>query len=67
MSTKLPGYENTVVCPYNKSHIILKQRIQTHLIKCAKQHPHIHLETCPFDITHKFPKEEMNVRPYNTF
>lgn len=62
MSTKLPGYEKTVICPYNKSHVILQHRIQTHLIKCEKQHPHIKLETCPFDITHRFPVEEKNVR-----
>ncbi|XP_031628560.1 gametocyte-specific factor 1-like [Contarinia nasturtii] len=58
--SKLPGYENTVVCPYNKCHIILKSRIQTHLIKCAKQHPEIVLETCRFDVTHKFPAAERN-------
>lgn len=61
MSTKLPGYDKTVVCPYNKCHIIMKSRIQTHLVKCGKQHPEIKLETCPFDITHRFRPEEKAV------
>lgn len=60
--SKLPGYEETVICPYNKCHVIMKSRIQTHLVKCAKQHPEIVLDTCPFDITHKFRPEEKNVR-----
>lgn len=67
MSTRLPGYEETVICPYNKCHIILKSRIQTHLVKCAKQHPEIKLDTCPFDVTHKFPPEEKNVRILYTY
>jgi len=58
MSTKLPGYEDTVICPYNKCHVILRQRIQTHLIKCARSHPDIKLETCPFDVTHRYRKED---------
>lgn len=56
--SKLPGYDETVICPYNKCHVILKSRIQTHLVKCAKQHPEIQLDTCPFDITHKFRSED---------
>lgn len=60
--SKLPGYDDTVICPYNKCHVILRSRIQTHLIKCAKQHPEIKLDTCPFDVTHKFRPEEKNVR-----
>lgn len=50
-----------LVCPYNPSHVIMKSRIQTHLVKCEKQHPQIKLETCPFDITHRFRKEDKDV------
>lgn len=46
------------MCPYEKSHIILKSRIQYHLIKCAKNHPHIKLERCPFDVTHHLRPDE---------
>lgn len=61
MSTKLPGYDKTVVCPYNNCHVILKSRIQTHLVKCEKQHPEIKLAICPFDINHRFRPEEKAV------
>lgn len=61
MSTKLPGYDETVTCPYNKCHIILRSRIQTHLIKCARSHPDIKLEVCPFDVTHRFKTEDKKV------
>lgn len=64
--SKLPGYDSTVICPYNKCHVILKSRIQTHLIKCGRQHPEIKLETCPFDMTHKFRAEEKDVRFFNS-
>lgn len=67
MSSRPPGYEDSVVCPYNKSHIILRHRLQTHLIKCARSNPHIQLELCPFDVTHRIPKEEMAVNNDNTF
>lgn len=62
MSSKLPGYDEQAVCPYNKCHVILKSRLQKHLINCAKQYPEIKLDTCPFDITHKYRPEEKNVK-----
>lgn len=61
MSTKLPGYEDTVICPYNKSHIILRERIQFHLVRCRRSHPNIKLETCPFDLVHRMRKEDLEV------
>lgn len=61
MATKLPGYDDTVICPYNKCHVILRHRIQTHLVKCARANPDIKLETCPFDVTHRIRIEEMAV------
>lgn len=61
MATRIPGYEDTVICPYNKCHKILRSRIQTHLIKCAKSNPHIQLERCPFDVTHHYAPEDKAV------
>ncbi|XP_031627943.1 gametocyte-specific factor 1 homolog [Contarinia nasturtii] len=58
MSTKLAGYSETVICPYNKCHVILKERIQTHLVKCARSYPNIQLEICPFNATHRFRAED---------
>lgn len=60
-STKLPGYDDTVICPYNKCHVILKHRFQTHLVKCERSNSHIKLETCPFDATHRFRAEDKTV------
>lgn len=65
MSTKLPGYNDTVICPYNKCHVILKSRIQTHLVKCARTYPDVELETCPFDVTHRYRKEDSKVNSLN--
>ncbi|XP_063707004.1 gametocyte-specific factor 1 homolog [Culicoides brevitarsis] len=48
-----PGFEKVIPCPYNPSHMILPHRMQTHLTKCAKQHPHMKLEICPFNVTHR--------------
>lgn len=62
MSNPLAGYEETVICPYDKCHVIMKHRIQTHLIKCARNHAHIKLEVCPFDATHRFQSSEKKVR-----
>lgn len=67
MNTKLAGYDETVVCPYNSSHIILKERIQTHLVKCARSHPNIKLDTCPFNVTHRYRPEHKAVSQFSLF
>ncbi|KAL5281749.1 GTSF1.2 family protein [Megaselia abdita] len=41
-----------VTCPYEPSHRIFKYRIQSHLVKCAKNHPNVKKVKCPFDVTH---------------
>ncbi|KAJ8674338.1 hypothetical protein QAD02_005600 [Eretmocerus hayati] len=41
-----------VTCPYEKSHRILKSRLQYHLTRCSKQHPCATKETCPYDARH---------------
>lgn len=61
MSTKVAGYDDTVICPYEKCHVIRRERIQFHLVKCARAHPDIILEKCPFDVTHRIRVEEMAV------
>ncbi|XP_037043512.1 gametocyte-specific factor 1-like isoform X1 [Bradysia coprophila] len=62
---KKPGYENTVVCPYNKCHVVLKSRFQIHLSKCAKQYPFLEVVTCPYDLMHKFRAEEITAHVEN--
>lgn len=50
-------------CPYDKSHRILKHRMQIHLRKCGRNHVHPKedLVTCPFNVTHVVPKVELEV------
>lgn len=59
--SQLPGYEERVECPYNKSHQIIKSRFQTHLVKCRKSYPGAAKETCPFNPTHLVNAPEFNV------
>lgn len=59
--SNLPGFEDLVECPYNKSHQILRSRIQTHLVKCRKNHPNSGKRTCLFNVTHIINKEEFDV------
>lgn len=61
MASSTPGYGATVTCPYNKSHNILKERFQTHLVKCSKQYPDIKLKKCPFNSTHLILEAEFDV------
>lgn len=48
-------------CPYNVSHIILRQRFQVHLVRCRRSHPNAEVVTCPFNITHRINKLELGV------
>ncbi|KAJ6646123.1 Gametocyte-specific factor 1 like [Pseudolycoriella hygida] len=56
--SQLKGYEKTVKCPYNPSHLILLDRFQTHLVKCARNHPDIVLKKCPFNSCHLLRESE---------
>lgn len=56
-----PGH-NFMICPYNDAHQILQYRFQKHIVKCARQHPHIKLLVCPFNSCHRIVPEKMKVR-----
>ncbi|KAL5275851.1 GTSF1 family protein [Megaselia abdita] len=47
-------------CPYNKSHQIQRNRMQTHLIKCRKSYPEISKVACPFNVTHLIKEPELS-------
>ncbi|XP_078047112.1 uncharacterized protein LOC144475266 [Augochlora pura] len=47
-----------VICPYNKSHLIAKSRIQKHIVKCEKNYPDNYKVMCPYDATHRLFQEE---------
>lgn len=52
---------NQIICPICRKCAVDPSRIQFHLVKCAEQNPHIKLEVCPFNSTHRFPMEEKEV------
>lgn len=56
-----PGYNETVVCPYNKAHVILRSRFLTHLARCARNYPHSELVECPFDFRHRIMPDDLQV------
>lgn len=55
------GYNNTVQCPYNESHQILPERLQTHLVKCRKQYPDCKKVQCPLNAVHWVNEQELDV------
>ncbi|XP_043477490.1 uncharacterized protein LOC122508280 [Leptopilina heterotoma] len=52
--------DDNVTCPYDKSHRLQRSKIQTHLVKCRRNHPCDKSEmlTCPYDATHVFHQAE---------
>jgi len=52
------SWEKTITCPYNPSHQITQERIQTHLVKCRRNHPDMDMAVCPYNASHHIPKAE---------
>ncbi|XP_076290760.1 uncharacterized protein LOC143214070 [Lasioglossum baleicum] len=48
-----------VLCPYNKSHVIARSRLQKHIVKCEKQYPEHYKVMCPYNATHRLHKSEI--------
>jgi len=51
-------WEKTITCPYNPSHQITQERIQTHLVKCRRNHPDMDMAVCPYNASHHIPRAE---------
>lgn len=49
------------ICPYDKSHMILKSRMLTHLARCSKNYPDSAKIACPFNNKHVVPEVELKV------
>lgn len=60
-----PKINDCVECPYNKSHQILRARLQTHLIKCRKNYMDAKKVTCPFNSTHRINQQELDLHVTN--
>jgi len=54
----LMPWEKTTTCPYDPSHQITIERIQTHLIKCRRNNPNTDHVICPYNASHHIPKPE---------
>ncbi|XP_017879200.1 uncharacterized protein LOC108624428 [Ceratina calcarata] len=49
--------ETSITCPFDKTHNILKHKMQTHLYKCKRNYPGQKV-TCVFDSSHLLDPEE---------
>ncbi|KAH0566965.1 uncharacterized protein LOC123269809 [Cotesia glomerata] len=56
---------DSVICPYDRSHIIDRSRLQRHLVKCSKNFPPNYKETCPFNATHLMSESELKIHIKN--
>jgi len=54
----LMPWEKTITCPYEPSHQITQERIQSHLVKCRRNHPNSNHVICPFNASHHIPQPE---------
>lgn len=46
------SYEKVVQCPYERSHLIVPDRLSVHLVKCRKNHPNTDVKICPYNSNH---------------
>uniref|UniRef100_A0A182S2M0 CHHC U11-48K-type domain-containing protein n=1 Tax=Anopheles funestus TaxID=62324 RepID=A0A182S2M0_ANOFN len=52
--------DEMMICPYDKSHIIVRHRMPYHLVKCKKHHDKAQMmESCPFNAMHVVLKTDM--------
>ncbi|KAH8381113.1 hypothetical protein KR200_002020, partial [Drosophila serrata] len=65
MSKDVPHFQNYVMCPYNKSHILLPSRLAAHLIRCARNYPSSKLVRCAFNNTHLYSADDMKTHLEN--
>ncbi|XP_003699311.1 uncharacterized protein LOC100880662 [Megachile rotundata] len=48
-----------VICPYNNKHVIVRSRLQNHIVKCEKNYPEHYKIMCPYNATHRLFKNEL--------
>ncbi|XP_012282846.1 uncharacterized protein LOC105701027 [Orussus abietinus] len=48
-----------IICPYDRSHRIVRSRIQKHIVKCERNFPENYKEICPYNATHRLFKADM--------
>ena len=48
--------EDLVVCPYDKTHVIRKHRLERHFIKCRKTTINKNITSCEYNFCHKIKR-----------
>lgn len=46
------GYEKFEQCVYERSHLIVPDRMNNHLVKCRKKHSYTSVKICPYQSNH---------------
>ncbi|XP_017059496.1 gametocyte-specific factor 1 homolog [Drosophila ficusphila] len=54
-----PNFEKHVICPYDKAHRIMPNRLAVHLIRCSRNFPSTEMVHCPFNVTHLYSVADM--------
>ncbi|XP_054743314.1 gametocyte-specific factor 1 [Anastrepha obliqua] len=52
--------EEFILCPYNKSHQIIRYRMPGHMMKCRKNYRGPPLDQCMYNATHLVPMGTMD-------
>ncbi|BFG03847.1 gametocyte-specific factor 1 homolog [Drosophila madeirensis] len=48
-----------LICPYDKSHTILRSRMTVHMVRCSRNNTNSKKVRCPFNVTHLIDPNEM--------
>ncbi|PSN36766.1 hypothetical protein C0J52_26091 [Blattella germanica] len=49
--------EKQISCPYDKAHLIYASKMQSHLVKCERNHQDLKKVVCPFNSVHRMDEE----------
>ena len=58
MTGGLLKHEETLTCPYNPSHQILKSKMTVHLVRCRRSNLDKKVDICPFNSSHHVKRED---------
>nr|CAI5869794.1 unnamed protein product [Callosobruchus analis] len=53
----MEGPEQKVKCPFNPLHVMPKESLQRHVIRCMVNYPGY--QTCPYNALHRFKTKEL--------
>lgn len=51
--------EEKIECPYDRTHMIARKRMQYHIMDCRKNFPNLEMSQCPFNATHMVKAPEL--------